>query len=375
MNRGDWVIIRVDAGAIMGTGHWMRCLTLANALKRHGIGSVFLYSTTMPALLSMTGDAGHRCDSIHPTHAATQMGATYAHSAWLGHPELADADACNDRVQQLTRERGAPPGAVIVDHYALASAWENAMTTHTPVLALDDLADRPHSARWLLDQTVGRTAEDYRDWVGVDTECLLGCDYALIRPEFIEYRGQSLARRDQTRDPLHLLVTLGGVDNDHRCLSVMEAVWPLRDRIQCTVLTGRDHPDWDALVDWRDRHWPALSLRPFVDRMAELLSQADLCIGAAGSTSWERCVLGVPTVLLQLADNQAMVARQLDQAGAAIDLGPWSTCQAETLCATVQTLIEDTGRLQQLSQCASRLCDGQGTERVVTHLMEASLDG
>ena len=368
------VVFRADASLQMGTGHVMRCLTLADALTAGGASCGFICRTHPGNLLGLIRSKGYtahelavspdlpsagmfRCD----TESSEQ---SPAHGHWLGASQSEDAAACTPILAKLQ------PDWLIVDHYALDARWEQALKPYyRRLLVVDDLADRPHACDLLLDQTFGRQSEDYRVWVPGDCQVLCGSGYALLRPEFAALRSYSLQRRvkPQLRQ---LLITMGGIDKDNATGRVLDALResPLPDDCRIIVVMGPKAP-WLNKVKHQalTMPWPTEVLVGVSD-MARLMADSDLAIGAAGATSWERCCLGLPTIMLVLADNQRQVAQGLEQGQAARiierlqDIG---SCLPKLL----RHLTEHPAALQLMSQSATRIVDGKGVNSVV-HLLE-----
>src|SRR5690606_35975420 len=188
------------------------------------------------------------------------------------------------------------PDWLIVDHYALDARWESQQKDFCGRLAvIDDLASRPHSCDLLLDQNLGRRMQDYSHLVADNCELLIGPDYALLRPEFISARKHSLERREK---PVlrNLLISMGGVDKDNVTSHVLEALKPclLPNDTRISVVMGANAP-WAGLVQQQAAMMPWCTEVVFnVDNMAQRMAESDFAIGAAGSTSWERCCLGLP---------------------------------------------------------------------------------
>lgn len=369
------VAIRVDASLQMGTGHVMRCLTLADALVARGAACAFICRTHPGNLLELIRSKGHAAHALPVTsasagassHAITAVGDEPApvHSHWLGATQAEDAEACAFILAEFQ------PDWLIVDHYALDARWELLLRPHCRrLMVIDDLADRAHACDLLLDQTFGRDAEDYQAWVPGDCQVLCGSQYALLRPEFAGLRGYSLQRR--ARPQLRqLLITMGGVDKDNATGGVLTAlrVCPLPADCQITVVMGTTAP-WLSEVEQlaRDMPWPTRVLVG-VNDMAQLMADSDLAIGAAGATSWERCCLGLPTIMLVLADNQRQVAQGLEKAGAAMVIERREDI-AERLPIHVSALADPSISLLAMSQFAMPIVAGQGTY-LISQLLEA----
>ncbi|BAP80155.1 pseudaminic acid biosynthesis-associated proteinPseG [Pseudomonas sp. MT-1] len=346
------VIFRTDASLAIGTGHVMRCLTLARALRKKGYECLFICREHVGNLNALIQSEGFTLCSLSLGHKCDQE-LTHAH--WLGATQEQDAEVCAPLLAQLQ------PGWLIVDHYALDARWESLLKPYyRHLMVIDDLADRPHQCDLLLDQTFGRDGADYRVLVPSRCQLLCGSDYALLRPEFAALRDLSLQRRTNPR-LRHLLITLGGVDKDDATGQVLEALRGslLPPDCRITVVMGSTAP-WLSAVEIKalDMPWPTQVLVG-VSKMAELMADSDLAIGAAGATSWERCCLGLPTITLILSDNQREVARNLRAVGVTelIDL---SQSIGDRLPELLKSFIQDPDALSTISAAAARITNGHG---------------
>lgn len=322
------VAFRADASLEIGSGHVMRCLTLADALQAQGAQCHFLcreHPGHLCELIEARGYPVHRLpqearDTNTAVTSVTEPKLDHAH--WLGASWDEDAAACLPLLAELA------PAWLVVDHYALDHRWETTVLDRLPnsrprLLVIDDLADRRHIADLLLDQNLGRQAEDYRGLVPEGCQVLAGPRYALLRPEFREWREASLSRRAREPGLRRLLINLGGVDKDNVTGQVLDALitCDLPENLQISVVMGASAP-WRESVTAQARTmpWPTEVVANVSD-MARRMAEADLAIGAAGSTSWERCCLGLPTLMVVLADNQKEVASYLNELGAAKLIG------------------------------------------------------
>jgi spore coat polysaccharide biosynthesis predicted glycosyltransferase SpsG len=229
-------------------------------------------------------------------------------------------------------------------------------------MVMDDLR-RAHDCDLVLDSNLGRTAADYP---GV--EALAGPDFALVRPAFVERREAALARRALDEAPRRLLVSLGLTDVDAITARVIDALLPdLGDRALDVVL-GAGAPSLKPLRTLSKRD-ARVSLRIDTQDMPALTAAADLAIGAGGSSTWERCCLGLPSITLILADNQRPNALALEAAGAALTIEAGADDFAEQLRTTLQRLTADAPLRRAMSRAAASLCDGAGAVRVADRLL------
>lgn len=340
----------------------MRCLTLADALQAQGVECHFICREHPGHLIAMIRGRGHEAHSLPLQEIAWQAesddGAiVMAHAHWLGGTIAHDAQACLPVVASLR------PDWLIVDHYALDAQWETAQRPYCrKIMAIDDLADRRHDCDLLLDQTLGRRAADYQSLVPAHCEILCGSRYALLRPEFAQWRPNSLARR---QNPVlkHLLITMGGVDRDNVTGKVLDALTPdcLPKDCRISVVMGPNAP-WLEQVQHKAAQlpWPAEVLVGVCD-MARLMTESDLAIGAAGATSWERCCMGLPTVMMVLADNQINISSALEKKNAAAVID--GNCLAESLRDVLKNI--GTRELMEMSSCSKEVCDGTGAVKIV----------
>lgn len=371
LQTGPLIAFRADASRQIGTGHVMRCLTLADTLSDQGAVCHFLCRPHDGHLIERIESHGHTVHQLPLDEALVQGkrfgtdGATVpAHAGWLGVPWEVDAEQ-SSRVLACLR-----PDWLVVDHYALDARWEEAVITErASLLAIDDLADRFHRADILLDQNLGRRAEDYASLVPMDCQLLIGPQYSLLRPEFFELRTASLARREKHSKLKHLLISLGGVDKDNVTEQVLDALefCNFPDDLEITVVMGATAPWLEQVqVNVSRLPWPTEVVVNVPD-MARRMANADFSIGAAGSTSWERCCLGLPTLMVALADNQLESGRALRRAGAAAFIE--SVDKLRFILASEVEALLISGSLQDMSRAAASITDGLGLLRIRDLLM------
>lgn len=350
------IALRTDASLQIGTGHVMRCLTLADALRDRGGQCVFVCRAHEGHLLDLIQRRGHGAVALPAGEAGYQAPGRLAHDGWLGTAWATDAQATRQALS------GQPVDWLVLDHYGLDRQWEAAMRPSCRrLLVIDDLADRQHDCDWLIDQNLGRGAADYDGLLSTDTHRLIGPSFALLRPEFAQWRDYSLKRR--AGQPLrNLLIAMGGVDKGNATGQLLHALQaaPLSPDMRITAVMG-PHAPWLHQL----REQAAAMPRPTqvltgVDNMAQLMADSDLAIGAAGGTAWERCALGLPSVVVVLAANQQAGAEALAQAGAAVvvqDIG--------NIVEVLTSLSDKASLLGNLSSAAARLVDGNGVARIL----------
>ncbi len=351
------IVFRVDASFEIGSGHTMRCLTLADALKDGGHECEFIVREQPGHLIALIEDKGYRVHALPLAELATSSPDEYIHSHWLPGGQQQDSEDTWAVLQ--------PNGCdwLVVDHYGVGAPWETRLRKASRhVMVIDDLADRAHECDILLDQNMGRRAGDYENLVPKACLRLIGPQYALLRPEFVVWREASLSRRRQRTELRELLVSLGGVDKDNATGDVLDALEAssLTDSVTLTVVLGQQNPWFEKIQQQAASSRFKVTVKQGVNNMAELMSQADLAIGAAGSTSWERCCLGLPTVMLVLADNQRSIARGLDKVGASV------STEVNNVALKVDGLTKSSLQLDSMSKNASAVCGGKGVIQLVS---------
>lgn len=352
------VVFRADASLLMGSGHVMRCLTLANELAKRGAKCDFLCREHSGHLGDVIHSQGHAVHLLPMGSPGAKDGYETAHAEWLGATQLEDKAHC------LPILRDLHPDWLVVDNYAIDHNWSRGMeSNYRRLMVIDDLADRVHQCDLLLDQNLGRQPDDYRHLVPANCSIMAGTDFALLRPEFSAYRTDSLARR-KVALPHKLLITMGGVDVPNASSSILRALSFSRLPSQCeiNVVVGATSP-WVSEVKQaaRELQWPTKVLVDVRD-MARLMTESDLAIGASGSTSWERCCLGLPSITLVLAENQRFIASQLANFGAAEVLSLSKNLHQELALMIDQYFKPE--RLMQMSVMAAKICDGLGAQRI-----------
>jgi len=366
------VVFRVDASPRIGSGHLMRCITLARELSNRGDAVTFVTRQHAGHMAERIEEWGFRVLRLAPPDEPEGAEARRVdpdhHSAWLGVGQEEDA---MEVLRVLDGEGDID--WVIADHYSLGVRWESALRERAGAIAVfDDLADRRHDVDLLVDQTAGRRPHEYRALVPRHSRLLLGPMYAPLRPEFARLREEALARRRQRRQSQRLLVMMGGFDPDDATSVVLEglaeATLPKGTRVE--VVMGADAPGLHRVRALAaEVPWPTTVASSVTD-VAERMAAADLAIGAAGTTSWERCCLGLPSVVMTIAANQSRIAAELAEAGAAIRLGDLrdNRGRPERIGYEVAGLLADSGRLARMSEAAAGVVDGLGAQRLARAL-------
>lgn len=362
------IIFRVDSSYKMGSGHLMRCLTLADGLRERGCRVSFLCRELPGNMIEYVKTRGYKVHRLPYLEGENpEVSADLAHSDWLGVDWRTDAVETKSII-----EKDGCTDWLIVDHYALDRRWEEQMRPFAKrIMVIDDLADRPHDCDLLLDQNLYTEFEKrYDSLVPVNCKKLLGPKYALLRPEFLEARKKLSGRNGVVK---RILVFFGGVDPTNETLKTLEAIHLLnRPDIAIDVVVGAANPSKDRIREicstMSNAHYHCQ-----VDNMAQLMVNADLAIGAGGSTTWERCFMGLPTITIIIADNQAETTKAVAATGAIWNLVWHEDVRAADLAEAIETALNNPAILRQMELKAMSLMGGLSHEHenaVVSALLE-----
>ncbi len=353
------VVFRTDASIHMGIGHLMRCLTLAEALQARGAQILFVCREHEGNLIAELQKKLVPVAVLPAPNKPGRFSRSEDYAVWLGVSQAMDAE------QTIQALKGSKADWMIVDHYGLDFNWEIRLRPHVgKLLVIDDLANRHHNCDALLDQNILPEIDGgYAGLVPNHCRLLLGPRYAMLRPEFARERARLKQRDGELR---RILVFLGGSDPTNETTKALNGIFQLdRPDLIIDVVVGSSNPNKEQVRRLSDAS-PNTIYHCQVDNMAELMSKADVSIGAGGSASWERCCLGLPAIVAVLADNQANIAVELAHAGALRNLGASVRLNPSDYSAAVRSLTQSD--LRQMSRIASTLVDGQGAQRLAVEL-------
>jgi len=359
-NLCDKIIIRTDASVQIGTGHAMRCLTLADELRGRGTEVVFVcreFEGNLCDYIEGKDYIVHRLPASHVQEYNFESGSK--HAAWLGTDWQTDVR----QVVEIIKTLDVEPDWLVIDHYALDEKWEAYLRPYVrKIMVIDDLADRVHDCDLLLDQNFYESLEiRYNGLVPPSCKKLLGPKYALLRPEFRKAR-KNLRKRDGYVKKIMLF--FGGSDPSNETVKALEAIHMLkRPDIAVDVVVGSANPHKDKISELCAA-MTKVTYHCQIENMAQLMAKADLFIGGGGSTTWERCCLGLPSLVISIAAHQNNIIKNVADAGGAIFLGNAQQVTVDDIFAVLKNAVNDKGLLQSLSQKDIQLVDGFGIERV-----------
>jgi UDP-2,4-diacetamido-2,4,6-trideoxy-beta-L-altropyranose hydrolase len=265
------IVFRLDANTRIGTGHLMRCMTIADELDRQKYHIYFICGKITPPMQKFIADKGYK---------------------------FYVEDNQNHILKIIETLK---PDYLIIDHYGLDSKFETKARPYSKqIIVIDDMADRFHICDFLLDQGPLRTKDDYKPWVNPECQLLLGANYVLIKPEFRLLRKSCITSWEKG------LISFGGSDPDNITLKILKALdCALKMKhIKWTIIAGAANQNWNSLRNFTNQTQMEITLIKQTNQIARLMSNHDFSFGAAGTMAWERACIGLPSITFAIAENQ-----------------------------------------------------------------------
>ena len=355
------IVIRTDASKKIGSGHVMRCLMLAVSLRDSGENVEFVTRIHLGDMIKHISNKGFKVHTLPSSNTIQQIQNLDGYEEWLGVKQSIDA---NETIKEISN-KGID--WLIIDHYALDFEWEKKLRPHAKkIMVIDDLANRIHDCDVLLDQNLFKNMSvRYQGKIPKNCVQLLGPEYALIHSDYAKSRKKVKPRR---QSPQNILVFYGGVDQHNLTgltLEALDLAGKSFDRID--VVISKQNPNYKKVKD-QINSMPNVQLYSDLPSLALLMLKADLAIGAGGSTTWERLCLGLPTLVVTLADNQRIANSYLYQLGLINLIG-----DVETITKTdIVTAVEEKINCNDVNDYIKRsmnTCLGQGSTLVSNTLI------
>ena len=345
---GKTLMVRADAGPVMGTGHVMRCIAISQAWSDLG-GSVVFHTAPMDRRLEdLLREAGFE----------------------ISHADNSDGDE-SDASEFMTKARNAGAFWIVQDGYHLKVDYQRLLKNEgLTLLAMDDLAEeQQHVADIVLNQNIYASAEDYRS-LSPGTRLLLGPTYALLRRDFWRFRD----RKRRTGDVEHVLISFGGSDPRNLTGKSLSALAGVRGSIEVRAVVGPLNQRADELSLQAEKMEVDADIMVGVRSMAEMLDWADLVVAAAGSSVYEFAFMGVPALVVQVADNQRRGAPILEEEGLAVNLGWCEDLTMEGMRNALNGLIEDDEARRRMTNAGQNKVDALGAFRTISTMMSTRID-
>ncbi|MEL6706958.1 MAG: UDP-2,4-diacetamido-2,4,6-trideoxy-beta-L-altropyranose hydrolase [Pseudomonadota bacterium] len=357
------MLFRVDASQEMGTGHVCRCLALAHALRTQGEEVAFVTRALGLDTHGVIESEGFRVLATLP-----RPGGAFAPDPAISHSVWGQVPQDQDAVETVEAARNWAPDWVVVDSYAFDARWHRkvARGLSCPIAAIDDLADRALDCDCVIDHTHASDHQHkYANVIGSDrTRVLGGPRFGLLGPAYAH--AEQYAFSDRVRS---IGVFMGGVDAGGHSITALEAIEAAGFNGPVEVVSTSANP---GLATLREKILARPNRTLSLDRpnLADFYARHDVQIGAGGGAAWERCCIGVPTLLVVVADNQRSVAEAL-AAKEVVALAEEPTTKAMT--DALLNLVENSEKRRSLVENSRALVDGRGAERVALALSSETL--
>jgi UDP-2,4-diacetamido-2,4,6-trideoxy-beta-L-altropyranose hydrolase len=338
------LIVRADANVEIGTGHVMRCLALAQAWLDRESQVIMVMAEETPLLEALLKSEGIEIirlssqkesegDAIQTARLGLQMGAS-----WV----VVDGYKFNANYQWEIKNSGL--NLLFIDDYGHADHYYADLVSNQNIHAHEGLY---------------KSREPY-------TQLLLGPRYILLRREFLKWRGW---RRKISEVGRKILVTIGGSDPNNMTLKVIQALQQVDlPGLEAKIIVGPANPNLEILRQAVQRSVPHLQLLTTITDMPELMIWADLAVSGGGTTSWELAFMGLPSVVLVIAENQRVIAEELGKMGVFFNLGWYEQVSSSQVAQAMTRLLLSAEARTIMSSRGQGLVDGEGVDRVLMRM-------
>ena len=352
---GKDVCFRVDSSRIIGSGHFMRCLTLANEFRMSGSSSTFFCHPFIGNIADFSAAQGHNLSYLSAMNKEISNTNSFG---WLPCSEEEDAISFLDKININS-------ALCVVDHYSIGKTWHTIVERKMPVLAIDDLANREIGASVLLDYNFPNLAHQrYSQVTKSNTKKLIGNQFTPFRVDVRNAHKYKIRIRKEINK---ILIFLGGSDL-HGFLSkaikgVLDSKFTNVEIVAVSGFSNKLDPNQKAKFSAYNN----LKFIESTENFANFMIEADLCIGAVGSTSYERALLGLPSICVTVAENQMEIANAMQNAGVIVLLGEASKVTSQQVSHALNSL-----NSSEIQEWSTRLCslfkDSNGSEKVVAEI-------
>ena len=359
MSKEFFAIFRCDASKSIGSGHLLRCITLANFLKKEGLKSLFVCIDIDPYFLTIIEKNSHKClnfDFQNKISFKSEFLDNFLNYDWYK-----DSQFTIKIINELKTEW------VIIDNYLLDFKWENLVRKYTKnIMAIDDLANRKHNCDILLDQNFVNNFYTRYDFL-VPKNCikLLGPNYAVVKEDFVKAREISKFRNKINK----ILIYFGSTDKYNLVLkTIKKIIERFNDNFKLYVVLSISSLFNQEIKDYC-KNFDNIFVIEWVESLANLMIEADICIGAVGSVTWERCCLKLPSIVTSVAENQKEIALKLSEEKVLLWVGDQSENTANEIILNLEKLHNNSKLQGEISRNCSDLVDGNGTKRIVSNII------
>ena len=339
------IFIRVDSSTKIGYGHLIRCLALADTLKK-----------SFKINFICTNLNGNLISQIHKKKFEVFRFNTKS--------QRINVKKDAEKTISIIKKHRNKKSLLILDSYILSQEWENRVRPYVKrLIVIDDLMDRKHSCDLIIDQNLHTQMNSlYTKSVPKNCVKLLGPDYAILRNQFIAQRKYARIRSLPIKN---ILVSFGGTDNENHTLHALTSLKKLNSNVDVNVVTGTANIGKKIIKNFCKKNFNYNYFEQ-VENMAKLMQVADLCIGSSGTTTWERCCVGLPAIAIVASNDQKDIASAVSKNKCIINLGKIKKSDNVNYVRLMKNL--KNSELQNMSRNCMKLVDGKGAARISKYI-------
>jgi len=339
------IFIRVDSSTKIGYGHLIRCLALADTLKK-SFKINFICTNLNGNLISQICKKKFEVFRFNTKSQRINV--------------KKDAEKTISIIKKYRNKKSL----LILDSYILSQEWENRVRPYVKrLIVIDDLMDRKHSCDLIIDQNLHTQMNSlYINSVPKNCVKLLGPDYAILRNQFIAQRKYAKIRSLPIKN---ILVSFGGTDNENHTLHALTSLKKLNSDVNVNVVTGTANIGKKIIKNFCKKNFNYNYFEQ-VENMVKLMQVADLCIGSSGTTTWERCCVGLPAIAIVTSNDQKDIASAVSKNKCIINLGKIKKSDNVNYVRLMKNL--KNSELQNMSRNCMKLVDGKGAARISKYI-------
>ena len=344
------VAIRVDASIDIGSGHVMRCLTLAEQFRENGDNVIFICRETLGSKEVLIKEKGFSVHSLPFIQGPLKL--------WMLSNWQMDAYETNKILAVKNID------LLILDHYAIDSKWESKVKTENlKVLVIDDGEERYHNCEVFLNPTYGaqNNKKQYELFCGKNTLFLLGTNFMILREEFDNIKGSFQINSSK----IYMHVFFGGMDFNNYTLKFSEFLVEEFDFVHLLIVVGKDYEFDSELEELKKRYNKQITIYKDITNMAEIMKRCHVAFGAPGTTTWERAALGIPSAYLSTADNQIQILKQLSSENICLYLGEADKLGKKDFLKCMKKFLFDREKLSIYKNNSKKIINIDGKKQIV----------
>ncbi|ALC86344.1 hypothetical protein AM499_11265 [Bacillus sp. FJAT-22090] len=355
------VFIRTDASIQIGSGHVMRCLTLASHLREENMDVSFICRDLNGNMIGYIESEGFKVNVLNSIGKMDEC-------LWM--EEYIEKDV-TETLQYIANRK---VDLIIVDHYSIDEKWEQIIRPYVrKIMVIDDLANRKHDCDLLLDTTYGINHQKYMNLLlNKNTIMLLGSQYALLRKSFLK---EKKVRFNFNEKNIKIHIFFGGMDKNNFTYKFSEILLANLNNIEILAVVGEKYEHVATLIELKERYANKFHFFVNVNNMAGNMRKAHIAIGAPGTTTWERACIGLPSLYLSTANNQKSLLQHLERKGICIFLGQAEMITSKSFINQVRYYIDHFYILNEIFNKGQEAVDGKGGHKVTQKIYSLLNEG